>query len=215
MKKLAIIILLCAWNFLLYGSEDPNHLYILTESENDNTNKTEVEIENPFAQENLLIVFDNERVFRVSEQLGYGNIFTRSSFMHGAYLGCFVEYENKKFSDFISFRTGLRIDIYLSDYFEINDFTYTLKSGICANFPTIVQFRLFDSGLSNMEKKIDLFVGLNPKIFEIYNPLFILNAVGGIRYTFHQSFYLMAGYEHSLNQKFAANEVNIGIGYKF
>jgi hypothetical protein len=214
MKKLVTIILLCTWNFLSYSGEDPNHLFIQTRPEN-NKDDTELEIENPFAQENLLIVFDNENVFSITEQFGYGNIFTRSSFMHGAYLGCFVQYENKKFSDFISFRTGLRIDIYFADYFEINDFTYTLKSGICANFPTIVLFNLLDSGLSKMEKKVDLFVGLNPKIFEIHNPLFILNATGGIRYTFYKSFYLMAAYEHSINQRFAVNEVNVGIGFKF
>ena len=135
--------------------------------------------------------------------------------MNGAYLGCFIQYENKKFSNCLSFRTGIRGNVYFSDYFEINDFLYTLNTGICINFPTIVQFKIFDSGLSNSEKKVDLFLGINPQIFEIYSPLFILNAVGGISYTFYNSYYIMASYEHSINQRFAVNEINVGFGYKF
>ena len=214
MKKLISTILLYIWSFLSYGEEDPNQLYILSRPEK-NVNDTEIEIESPFARENLLVVFDNEKSFNFSVQAGYGNIFTSSSFMNGTYLGLFIQYENGKFNHFLSFQAGIRGNIYFADNFGIGDRIYILDTGICTGFPIIVQFTLFETGLSKTEKKLNLFAGINPQLFEIYNPLFILNIAGGISYLFYKSYYLTAGYEHSLNRGFAVNEVNVGFGYKF
>ncbi len=214
MKKLVTIILLCTWSLLSYGAEDPNQLYILSGDENT-MDDTEIEIESPFAQENLLVVFDNQKRFQLSAQFGYGNIFTSDSFMNGAYLGFFVQYEDREFSNLISFQAGLRGNIYFDDYFEMDDYIYTLETGICINFPVTVQFKLFETGISGRIKRLDLFAGVNPQIFEIYNPAFIFNVAAGISYTFYSSYYLTASYEHSLNQDFTVNEVNAGFGYKF
>jgi len=206
MKKTILIMLLCLHNFIVVKGEDGSSIY------NDNTDKTEIEIKNPPFQESTSISIDNESIFQFSTQFGYGNIFTSSSFMNGVFLGFFINWHDNDFSTIISFQTGLRGNIYFSSNFKIGAI-YHLKTGLCLNLPTTARFKLWESDVS--ERRFDFVAGVNPNLFELSSPLFLINGVIGFTYQFNDIYYAHASYEHSFNQRFRVNEVNVGLGYRF